>query len=43
MPEGEHHDKMCQRHKADGLRLKHRKLLRHKNVNKPAKDFVIIG
>lgn len=41
MPEGEHHDKMCQRH--DGCRLKHRKLLRLKNVNKPPKDFVIIG
>ena len=22
MPEGEHHDKMCQRHEADGWRLK---------------------
>lgn len=43
MPEGEHHDKMCQRHEADGWRLKHGKFLRHKNVTKPARDFVIIG
>lgn len=43
MPEGEHHDKMCQRHEADGWRLKHRKFLRRKNVTKPARDFVIIG